>query len=421
MGTKLAAPWHHADVHPLARSTDLAACAVAVLVAGLVAGCSAPAPAPGPTSAISSPPPASSTSTPSASAPVGDPAAVCARALLDPMEATARAAQLLMVGVPAADAASGAQLVRSELLGGVFLAGRSSLGVSRTRAAVDALQRAALGATGMRLLVGTDQEGGQVQTLSGPGFSDIPSALEQGSWSTPRLRAKTQSWAAQLTAAGITLDLAPVADTVAPADRDDNPPIGRYDREYGGDPAVVASRVAVVVSAMRGVRLGSTVKHFPGLGRVDANTDTSTRAVDPVVTADDPNLRPFSAGIAAGATAVMISSARYPRLDPARLAMFSPAIVTGLLRQRMAYTGLVISDDVGRAIAVQSLTPQQRALAFVGAGGDVVLTVVPSDAAPMVAALAARAAQNATFASLVDAAAYRVLLTKVRAGLARCS
>ena len=399
-----------------APSAAVAACTVVTgLVAGLVAGCSGPAPAPAsPTTSTST------SSAPSTSASGGDAAAVCARGLLDGMGATARAGQLLMVGVPATHAASGARLVRELELGGVFLAGRSSLGVSTTRTAVAALQKAAQAATGVRLLVGTDQEGGLVQTLSGPGFSDIPSALEQGSWSTPRLREQTESWAAQLTAAGITLDLAPVADTVAPADRDDNPPIGRYDRQYGGDPDVVAQKVAVVVSAMRASGLGATVKHFPGLGRVHANTDTSTGAVDPVATVEDPNLRPFAAGIAAGATAVMISSARYPRLDPARVAMFSPAIVTGLLRQRMGYTGLVVSDDVGRAVAVQSLTPQQRAVAFVGAGGDMVLTVLSADAGPMVAALAARAGRDTTFASLVDAAAYRVLLTKVHAGLAGC-
>ncbi len=325
-----------------------------------------------------------------------------------------------MVGVPAASAYSGTGPVARLRLGGVFLAGRSSAGVTRTRAAVDALQRTALSTTGVRLLVGTDQEGGLVQTLSGPGFSDIPSALEQGTWSAARLRQRTEGWAAQLTAAGITLDLAPVADTVAVEDRDDNPPIGRYQREYGSDPAVVARQIAVVVSAMHAAGLGSTVKHFPGLGRVHANTDTSTAAVDPVAGPDDPNLQPFAAGIAAGATAVMVSSARYPKLDPAHVAMFSPAIVTGLLRQQMAYTGLVVSDDVGRAVAVRALTPQQRAVSFVGAGGDMVLTVVPADAAPMVAALTARATHDPTFAALLEASAYRVLLTKVHAGLAHC-
>jgi beta-N-acetylhexosaminidase len=336
------------------------------------------------------------------------------------MDLPARAGQLLMVGVPASDAAGGVSLVRTYRLGGVFLRGRSTAGVADTKDDVDVLQSAAKAATGMRLEVAADQEGGQVQTLKGPGLGTIPSALTQGTWSTPRLRSTTAVWASQLVDAGVTLDLAPVADTVATQDVHDNPPIGRYDRQYGSDPSVVAQKVSVVVSAMQGAGLGATVKHFPGLGRVTANTDTSTHAVDAVATANDPNLQPFAAGIAAGATAVMVSSASYPQLDPHHLAVFSPAIVTGLLRQQMGWTGIVMTDDVGSAVAVQSVPAGQRATAFVAAGGDVVLTVDPADAHAMTAALVERAAADPAFASLVEAAVYRVVLTKVQAGLAAC-
>ena len=376
-------------------------------------------------SSSSPPPPASGSASPStggSGSPTAssDPAAVCARSIVDRMDMTARAGQLLMVGVPANDPDSGVALVRTYRLGGVFLRGRSTSGVADTRAGVDALQSAAKAATGMRLEVAADQEGGQVQTLKGPGFSTIPSAMVQGTWSTPRLRTTTTAWAAQMVDAGLTLDLAPVADTVATQDAHDNPPIGRYDRQYGSDPSVVAQKVSVVVSAMDSVALGATVKHFPGLGRVHANTDTSTHAVDDVATANDPNLQPFAAGMAAGATAVMVSSASYPQLDPHHIAVFSPAIVTGLLRQQMGWTGIVMTDDVGSAVAVQSVPAGERATSFVAAGGDVVLTVDADDARPMTTALVARAAADPSFASLVEAAVYRVVLTKVEAGLAAC-
>jgi beta-N-acetylhexosaminidase len=391
-----------------------------VLVA--VSACSGGSTPSGQPSATNSGGGASVTSSSSASASQsGDDAATCARSLVQRMDASARAGQLLMVGVPATDPDSGASLVRTYELGGVFLRGRSTAGIVSVRAAVEQLQSAARAATGMRLEVAADQEGGLVQTLKGPGFSTIPSALTQGSWSTVRLRTTTATWSRQLVSAGLTLDLAPVADTVAPADVDDNPPIGRYDRQYGGDPALVAQSITTVVGAMRSVGLGATVKHFPGLGRVHANTDTSTGAVDPVASADDPNLQPFAAGMAAGATAVMVSSASYPTLDPTHLAVFSPAIVTGLLRQQLGWEGVVMTDDVGSAVAVRSVPVGQRAVRFLAAGGDVVLTVDASDAKPMVAAVVARAATDPTFASLVDAAVYRVVLTKVRSRLAACS
>ena len=79
-----------------------------------------------------------------------------------------------------------------------------------------------------------------------------------------------------------------------------------------------------------------------------------------------------------------------------------------------------MTDDVGNAVAVQSVPVGQRAVSFVAAGGDVVLTVDPDDTAPMTQALVARAASDPSFAALVDAAVYRVVLTKVQSGLAAC-
>jgi beta-N-acetylhexosaminidase len=408
-------PCDHAMVRR--RATAVLAVVWATGLAATGCGSSSSPPAPSGSAPASGSPSSTASGSPTSSA---DPAAACARRIVDGMGMAARAGQLMMVGVPATDPGSGASLVRTYQLGGVFLRGRSTSGVAHTRDGVDTLQSAAKAATGMRLEVAADQEGGLVQTLKGPGFSTIPSALTQSTWSTSRLRSTTTVWANQMVDAGLTLDLAPVADTVATQDVDDNPPIGRYDRQYGSDPSIVAQKVSVVVSAMHSVGLGATVKHFPGLGRVHANTDTSTHAVDDVATANDPNLQPFAAGIAAGATAVMVSSASYPQLDPHHIAVFSSAIVTGLLRQQMGWTGMVMTDDVGNAVAVRSVPVGQRAVSFVAAGGDVVLTVDPDDTAAMTQALVARAASDPTFAALVDAAAYRVVLTKVQAGLAAC-
>jgi beta-N-acetylhexosaminidase len=85
---------------------------------------------------------------------------------------------------------------------------------------------------GVPLLVSTDQEGGKVQVLRGPGFSDIPSALDQSRLATGALRADAASWAGQLRAAGVNMDLGPVADVVtSPRQAAANPPIGQLDRE----------------------------------------------------------------------------------------------------------------------------------------------------------------------------------------------
>ena len=85
-------------------------------------------------------------------------------------------------------------------------AGRSSTDVGRTRLLA-----------GVGLFVATDQEGGQVRVLQGRGFSDIPSALVQGTWEPRRLRGAAEVWARQLRRAGVNLDLAPVMDTSEPS------------------------------------------------------------------------------------------------------------------------------------------------------------------------------------------------------------
>jgi len=326
-----------------------------------------------------------------------------------------------MVGVPANDPAGGYARLMPHAVGSVFLAGRSSAGAATIGAAVATMQVHGLNATGAFLQVAVDQEGGLVQTLSGPGFSSIPTGLEQGQLSTTELASQTAAWAVQLAGAGITMNLAPVADTVPVGTAAANPPIGVSDRQYGNDPQVVAQAVSTVVTALQGAGVDATLKHFPGLGRVTANTDTSSRAVDELTTADDAALQPFVAGIQSGVAAVMMSSASYPRLDPDNIAAFSDAVIGDLLRVQLGFNGVVVSDDLGNAVAVADVPVGQRAVDFVAAGGDLVLTVNATAVAPMAAALLDRASNDPAFASRIEDAAGHVLVGKQDAGLLICA
>jgi beta-N-acetylhexosaminidase len=340
----------------------------------------------------------------------------CAAATVAALSPAQRAGQLLMVGTPvAAPRGLGATVARYHL-GGVFLVGRGDRVAAELRADLDDLQRRA----GLPLLVSADQEGGTVQTLKGADFPAVPSAERLGASSGAELRRAAGDTARRLAAAGITMNLGPVADTVPAGLGRANPPIGALHRQYGSTPGEVAQDVATVVTASREAGVLTTVKHFPGLGRVRANTDTSTRAVDSLMTADDPHLGPFTAGIRAGSAGVMISGARYPRLDPEHIALFSRPIITGLLRERLGYRGLVVSDDLGAAQAPGSVPPGERAVRFVAAGGDLALTIRARDAGPMTAALIAAAARSPAFTARLTDAATHVVLGKYQAGLLRC-
>lgn len=340
---------------------------------------------------------------------------------LDTMTLQQRVGQLFMVGTPAdeVDRTTRAQIGRFHV-GNVMLTGRSYGGVEDPARVSRTMQRevSPRATAGVRLFVSTDQEGGQVRVLQGGGFSVIPSALEQGRWAPAKLRAAARTWAGQLRRAGVNLNLAPVMDTV-PSRRAarHNPPIGRYDREFGFTTARVARHGVAFLKGMRDGGVASSIKHFPGLGRVRANTDTDAGVTDKVTRRGDPYLKPFRAGIDAGTPFVMMSTAYYSRLDKLNPAAFSPFVVTTMLRGDLGFRGVVISDDLARAVQVASFTPAQRALRFIRAGGDVVLTVDPGPLPAMYDAVLDRARHSKAFRARVNDAALRVLRAKDDQGL----
>ena len=330
-----------------------------------------------------------------------------------------------MVGLhPSGSSRELAAQVRAQRLGGViYLGGWEGSAAVRTVSA--RLQAAAAHTPRGRLglLVAADQEGGQVQQLRGQGFSTIPSARTQATLGPTGLEKSARTWSLELRQAGVNVNLAPVADTVPTSLGSGNAPIGQYHRDFvPGDPRANAGYAAAFVRGSLAAHVAPTLKHFPGLGRVRSNTDVAATGItDSTTSATDPYLGPFREGIAAGAPMVMLSSAYYPRLDAQNQAMFSRAIVTTLLRGRLGFDGVAITDDVGAARAVADVPIGQRATRFIAAGGDIVLTVNASQAPTMLAAITARAAQSPAFASQVRAAATRVVGLKTRLGVASCA
>ena len=338
-----------------------------------------------------------------------------ARRVLARMSEAQRVGQLFMVDCPSTGlGAAAVTAVGTYHVGSVILDGTSQLSAEQTATIAAQLQTRAPAQAG--LFVATDQEGGQVQRLQGPGFSAIPSALQQGAVAPATLRAEAQQWGAELRAAGVNVDLGPVLDTV-PANFGSNPPIGDLDREYGHDPASVSSHGNAVAQGLAAAGVDATVKHFPGLGRVSGNTDLTTGVLDRVTTRHDPYLAPFAAAIRDGVAFVMMSTAIYTRIDPDRPAAFSPAIVTGMLRGDLHFRGVIISDDLGVSKQVSGLSVGERAVAFIAAGGDVVLTVDALQAPEMTAAVLARAKSDPKFKAQVAAAALVVLQAKQARGL----
>lgn len=343
---------------------------------------------------------------------------------MNSLSASERAGQLLMVGLDVnASRTSLDSLVTGQHLGGVILLGGWYDGAASVRSTTTHLaglaSRAATGGLGLMLAV--DQEGGAVQQLRGPGFTRMPSARSQNSLSNSSLTAQATTWARQIKAAGINVNLAPVADTVPASLGTGNGPIGRFGRQFSSDPDDNAGKVSAFIAGMSAGGVAATVKHFPGIGRIRNNTDFySTGITDTTTTTSDSYLRPFASGIRAGADMVMVGSAIYSRIDPGVNAPFSSAVVTDLLRGRLGYGGVVITDDVGAAKAVSGTPTGERATRFVDAGGDIVLSATSSSIPTMHAALTAKMKSNPAFAQKVEVAVTRVVKLKLKMGLARC-
>ncbi|HOB04667.1 MAG TPA: glycoside hydrolase family 3 N-terminal domain-containing protein [Propionibacteriaceae bacterium] len=398
--------------------------AVATILTGLLAACATtPIAAPTPTlssgtgaattsagaSVTAAPSPvASPTATPEQSASPGADACLRAAAAL-PLQK--QVGQLFMVAI---QPGTSPQRVVSTGAGSIILLGDWS-GRAPTATQVEAMTRAVPG-----LLVATDQEGGQVQRLKGTGFDTIPNAVAQAAMGDAALASAADKWGTQLWAAGVRYNLAPVADVVPAAKTSSNQPIGALKRGYGSDPAVVSARVSAFVTGMEGASIATSLKHFPGLGEVTGNTDF-TSATDAVTTRTSPSLAAFKAGIEAGASSVMVSSAVYSKIDPGVPAVFSPVIVTDMLRGDLGFTGVVISDDLGAAKSVSGVAPADRAVRFFAAGGDLLINADLAIQPAMNDAVVKRATTDPAFAKQVTQSAARVLALKESVGLSVCS
>jgi beta-N-acetylhexosaminidase len=412
-------------------------------LAAIVIGCSAtPTPSDGeptgaPATTSASPGPseahASPTATPTTAAtaratptPANTPAATdersCVDEVLASMSEAQRIGQVFMIGLvkDRLDTAERAAVADFHF-GSFAFTTQSTAGIKAIHALTTSVQALATddATAGIRFFVAANQEGGLIQGLAGPGFDVIPSALDQGAMTVPVLKAKAARWGRQLRQAGINLDLAPVADVVPPGTDASNAPIGKLRREYGHSPAAAARHVVAFIDGMAAAGIATSAKHFPGLGRVVGNTDFTGDVVDPVTTRHDPYLQPFEAAVRAHVPFVMVSLATYTRIDRSHLAVFSPTVIDGMLRRDLGFDGVVISDALG-ATAVESIPPATRAIDFLAAGGDMIISNQTAPAVEMAKAVAARAAGDAAFRARVDDAAAHVLQAKETAGLLPC-
>ncbi|MFG3704083.1 glycoside hydrolase family 3 protein [Micromonospora sp. NPDC047670] len=370
--------------------------ALAALTALLVSGCSGAAerrPDPAPTSAT-----APASPTPGASASAADPAARAA-ALVATLADEDLVGQVLMpyaYGDAATRVSPGsragnqtlggvdtpAEMIAKYRLGGLILVGFSADDPTKgnqettnvdnpkqVRELTTGLREAAgrLPAGQAPFLIGTDQEYGVVTRIT-DGVTLLPSALAAGAAGKPELT--EAAWRAagdELAAMGINLDFAPVADVLATR----STVIGS--RSYGADPKATAAQVAGAVRGLQAAGVAATVKHFPGHGHSAADSHEGLPVLDQSRKALEAGAwPPFSAGIDAGAMAVMSAHLDTRSVDPGTAATFSHKLLTDVLRGQLGFQGVVITDGMNMPPA-KRWSPGEAAVRALKAGNDLVL------------------------------------------------
>lgn len=365
-------------------------------------------------------PPSSPTPAPTSNVSTSPAGAVAAKKL-SVMSLEQRVGQILMVSSPVTGADENSLYALDSLfVGNVFMKGRSAAGVGEIAAQVQEVTQHVSGAgtQGVKPFIATDQEGGAVQIMRGPGFSDMPAAIEQGQQDPATLEADATQWGKQLASAGVNVNLAPVLDTVPSAGfAVQNAPIGAFGREYGYSPETVSAHGLAFARGMMAAGVDPTVKHFPGLGRVTLNTDVSAGVRDDITVRNDPFIAPFRDAVNADVPWLMVSNAYYPKIDSAQLAPFSNVIVHDMVRGDLGFKGIIVSDDICDAVQVAAVPVAERGVDFIAAGGTMALCTNQGLAPQMYQGMVAKAQADPSFAQKVDAAALRVLEAKAVKGL----
>jgi beta-N-acetylhexosaminidase len=294
--------------------------------------------------------------------------------------------------------------VRGGDVGSVILFAANLRSRSQALALTGALQRAARAGGNPKLLIATDQEGGQVQRVPGvaPTLSP-PEIARTGQLSTAT--AQGRATGAGLRRWGISWDLAPVVDVPTFSDAF----IWRQGRAFSFSAATVARYASAFTSGLQSRGVAASAKHFPGLGLATTDTDFAHLELHPTAAQRAAALKPYETMIGAGVDSVMASIAGFDAYDPSgTVAALSRPIITGLLRGRLGFSGVVITDALG-----SSTGHDERAAGVLAAaaGADVLLY---TDSAPGELAALRSALSQGRLSRAEAVGSYRRIITLKR-------
>ena len=246
-----------------------------------------------------------------------------------------------------------APLAGKGLIAGIYLSQRNIKGrtTEALRSEIESLQTLRRANRLPLLIVAADQEGGIVSHLSPP-LTALPSLATLAALPADERARKAEDFGRlhglELASLGVTLNLAPVIDLKPAWSRN------RFDfhslihqRAISADPAVTAEVATAYLRGLQTAGVGGTVKHFPGLGRIRADTHHFRASLDAqAADLEASDWLAFRQTLAHSRAALMVGHVSVTALDPARAASHSAAVVDGLVRGKWGYGGIIMTDDL---------------------------------------------------------------------------
>ncbi|MCC6612627.1 MAG: hypothetical protein IT320_04055 [Anaerolineae bacterium] len=272
-------------------------------------------------------------------------------------------------------------------------------------------------AGGLPLLVAADQEGGVVARLT-DGFTVFPAPILTAAAGPEMARQVGAATARELSAVGINMNLAPVADLETYRD---NPIIFR--RAWGSNPQLAGEAIAAFVDGSQSAGVLATAKHFPGHGETHEDSHAVLQSLDlSRERLETVELVPFQSAVDAGIAAVMVAHIHYTALQPGNTlpASLDPGVVTGLLRGEMGFGGIVMTDALDMNAIDLQFDFREAAVRAVEAGVDLIALGPSFGPRTQISAMQAviEAIQSGRIPEAqIDAAVTRILAAKERFGL----
>ncbi|MEI7482514.1 MAG: glycoside hydrolase family 3 N-terminal domain-containing protein [Elusimicrobiota bacterium] len=277
--------------------------------------------------------------------------------------------QLLMISIDAAEASKATEAI-AQGVGGIQLQW-GSYSLEDTRRLNEDFQRSALqNRLRIPLFIATDYEGGSVYVPTTLGLAELPTNMMLGAANDENNTASLFYLAGrELKRAGINMAFGPVLDVNT---NPKNPIIGV--RAIGGNPELVSKIGAAVISGFTTGGILTVAKHFPGHGAAEQDSHKLMPLISLTPAAlDTYHLQPFKKAIEFRVPVIMTAHILYPALDPQKPATLSKAVIVDLLKKKLGFTGLVITDSMDM-LAISSKYQIHKAAALaIKAGADIVL------------------------------------------------